>query len=76
MFLFPTRFNFGVHLSFVIDLLLKMLERTKTNSICHESGYKRKEKNTSAFRQGKHLLILSSIDDFNAPYLLRYSQAP
>ena len=51
------------------------LERTKTNTVCHESGYKRKEKNTSAFRQGKHLLILSSIDDFNAPYLLKYSQS-
>ena len=51
MFLVPTRYIFGGHLSFFIDLLLEKLERTKTNTVCHESGYKRKEKNTSAFRQ-------------------------
>ena len=71
----PAKFLEVTYLFLLICCWNWELERTKTNTVCHESGYKRKEKNTSAFRQGKHLLILSSIDDFNAPYLLKYSQS-
>ena len=50
----------GGRLSFFINLSLKKLERTKTNTVCHESGCKGKQKNTSAFRQGRHLLNTES----------------
>ena len=44
MFLVPTRYIFGGHLSFFIDLLLEKLERTKTNIVCHKGDTSERRK--------------------------------